>query len=58
MSIYDILPIGTRLEGNTYPGRGIVIGKSEDGKKAVIAYESTRSLGFTWSSNDRGITNW
>lgn len=38
MSIYDILPIGTRLEGNTYPGRGIVIGKSEDGKKAVIAY--------------------
>ena len=38
MSIYDITPIGTRLEGNTYPGRGIVIGKSADGKSAVAAY--------------------
>ena len=26
------------LKGNAYPGRGIVIGKSEDGKKAVCAY--------------------
>ncbi len=26
------------LSGNAYPGRGIVIGKSEDGSKAVIAY--------------------
>ena len=26
------------LAGNTYPGRGIVIGKSADGKKAVAAY--------------------
>ena len=26
------------LEGNAYPGRGIVLGKSEDGTKAVIAY--------------------
>jgi len=26
------------LAGNTYPGRGIVIGKSADGKKAVTAY--------------------
>ena len=26
------------LAGNTYPGRGIVIGKSADGKKAMIAY--------------------
>lgn len=26
------------LEGNVYPGRGIVLGKSEDGTKAVIAY--------------------
>ena len=38
MSIYDITPIGTCLEGNTYPGRGIVIGKSADGKSAVAAY--------------------
>ncbi len=26
------------LAGNTYPGRGIVIGKSADGKKSVTAY--------------------
>ena len=26
------------LEGNAYPGRGIVLGKSEDGTKAGIAY--------------------
>lgn len=26
------------LSGNSYPGRGIVIGKSEDGKHAVTAY--------------------
>lgn len=26
------------LAGNSYPGRGIVIGQSEDGTKAVIAY--------------------
>ena len=28
------------LSGCDYPGRGIVIGKSEDGKKAVTAYLS------------------
>ena len=26
------------LAGNSYPGRGIVIGQSADGKNAVIAY--------------------
>ena len=26
------------LKSNSYPGRGIVIGKSEDGEKAIIAY--------------------
>lgn len=26
------------LQGNSYPGRGILLGKSEDGAKAVIAY--------------------
>ena len=26
------------LKENTYPGRGIMIGRSEDGKKAVTAY--------------------
>lgn len=27
-----------QLKANSYPGRGIVIGKSEDGKNAVIGY--------------------
>ena len=26
------------LAGNSYPGRGIVIGKSSDGRKAMFAY--------------------
>ncbi len=38
MSIYDIADMGATLRSNTYPGRGIVIGKSEDGKYAVTAY--------------------
>ena len=38
MSIYDIKTLQERLDGNTYPGRGIVIGKTEDGTKAVAAY--------------------
>ena len=38
MNIYEVKSMGTRLAGNTYPGRGIVIGKSADGKKAVTAY--------------------
>ncbi len=32
------LSLETELKGNSYPGRGIVIGKSEDGKYAVAAY--------------------
>ena len=38
MNIYKIDEIGSLLANNTYPCRGIVIGKSEDGKKAVFAY--------------------
>ncbi|MCD8049537.1 MAG: IMP cyclohydrolase [Clostridia bacterium] len=30
--------IKEKLEGNSYPGRGIVVGKSADGKNAVAAY--------------------
>ena len=35
MALYDLK---TLLSENSYPGRGIVIGKSADGKKAMIAY--------------------
>ena len=38
MNIYEINNLGGLLSSNTYPGRGIVIGKSADGKKAVFAY--------------------
>ncbi|MBP3495931.1 MAG: IMP cyclohydrolase [Clostridia bacterium] len=38
MNIYKIDDIGSLLSTNTYPGRGIVIGKTEDGKKAAVAY--------------------
>ena len=37
-NIYDVNNIGELLSGNPYPGRGIVIGKSDDGKYAVYAY--------------------
>lgn len=33
-----MLSLAQELKENTYPGRGIVIGKSPDGKKAVTAY--------------------
>lgn len=32
------IDISKELSENSYPGRGIIIGKSEDGKNAVIAY--------------------
>ena len=38
MSIYGIEDLGAKLASNTYPGRGIVIGRSADGKSAMIAY--------------------
>ena len=34
----EMLSLEKELKGNSYPGRGIVIGRSADGKKAVAAY--------------------
>ena len=34
----EMLSIEKELQENSYPGRGIIIGKSADGKKAVTAY--------------------
>lgn len=34
----NMLSLANELGSNTYPGRGIVIGKTKDGKKAVTAY--------------------
>ena len=38
MDIYKINRIPDLLENNTYPGRGIIIGKTADGARAVAAY--------------------
>ena len=38
MNIYKINDISELVEGNSYVGRGIVIGKTEDGKHACVAY--------------------
>lgn len=34
----NLINLSEELKGNTYPGRGIVIGKSEDNNAMVIAY--------------------
>ena len=52
-NIYDAYAPEELLRPNTYPGRGIIIGKSEDGKSAVFAYfimgrsENSRNRVFT-----------
>ena len=38
MDVYEVKTLHDRLAGNRYPGRGIVIGKTPDGKKAAVAY--------------------
>ena len=38
MNIYQTPSIAERIRGNSYVGRGIVLGLSEDGTKAVAAY--------------------
>ena len=38
MNVYKIDFLEDLLEKNAYPGRGIVIGKSEDARCAVFAY--------------------
>ena len=38
MNVYETHNIGALLAGNTYPGRGVIMGKSADGRYAVTAY--------------------
>lgn len=38
MNVYEAKSMGERICGNSYVGRGIVAGKTPDGKKAVTAY--------------------
>lgn len=53
----DILNIESDLRSNAYPGRGIMIGRSDDGKKAVVVYfimgrsENSRNRIFSETSD-------
>ncbi len=38
MSVTELFDIGQLIKDNTYVGRGIVIGKSEDGESLAVAY--------------------
>ena len=38
MNVYEVGSLSEKLSTNVYPGRGIVLGISPDGKKAVAAY--------------------
>ena len=38
MNIYENHDLFTLIAGNTYPGRGIVLGRTADGKQSVAAY--------------------
>lgn len=38
MNVYENHDLAALLAGNTYPGRGIVLGQTPDGKTAVTAY--------------------
>ena len=56
MALYDLTKL---LSENTYPGRGIVIGKSADGKSALIAYfimgRSVNSRNRIFEMHDNGM---
>ena len=53
MNVYETPSIRERIENNEYVGRGIVIGKTADAKKAAVAYfimgrsENSRNRIFT-----------
>lgn len=54
----ELIDLRAELTGNSYPGRGIILGKSADDKKAVIAYfimgrsENSRNRVFCEDLND------
>ena len=55
----EMLSLENELKNNAYPGRGIVVGKSEDGKNAVIAYfimgRSENSINRVFVTDGEGI---
>lgn len=59
MSIYDVRTFTETAKGNSYVGRGIVVGKSADDRQAVIAYfimgRSTNSRNRVFRKTEDGI---
>lgn len=55
----ELLSLGAELSVNSYPGRGIVVGLTEDGKHAVAAYfimgRSANSRNRVFTEKDGGI---
>ena len=59
MDIYKIEDLGQLLAHNPYPGRGIVVGKSADGRHAAVAYfimgRSENSRNRVFEATEDGI---
>lgn len=59
MNVYETKTVGERICGNPYVGRGIVSGKTADGKCAAIAYfimgRSENSRNRVFAARDNGI---
>ena len=59
MDIYKIEDLGHLLARNPYPGRGIVVGKSADGRHAAVAYfimgRSENSRNRVFEATEDGI---
>lgn len=55
----EMLSLANELSQNAYPGRGIVVGASDDGKKAVVAYfimgRSSNSRNRVFVEHEDGI---
>ena len=51
MDIYAVNDIAKLIEGNSYVGRGIVIGKSADGKKACNVWHI-----YSWVARQTAAT--
>ena len=59
MDTYALHDLGALLSGNPYPGRGIVVGKSGDGRFAAVAYfimgRSENSRNRVFEATEDGI---
>ena len=59
MNVYETKPIGQLISGNSYVGRGIVVGQTPDSKKALVAYfimgRSVNSRNRVFIETDDGI---